>query len=477
MTSVTTWGLPPAQDVIETALAAATPDSDGCVVIVEDSSEVDVRFANNTTTTNGDRRDRRVTVVCFRETEGGMAAGTSRRGGDVDAVDLVHAALADAMGSPAADDAAPRLGPADVEKVGAEGAAGRYAEAPEETDLSVLAPVLSGLSGAFQRAVAAGHVLYGFAEHRRATQYLGSSTGVRLAHSQPTGALHLVARSPDGRASSWAGAGTASFEDVAIEALEERVVERLGWSKTRFEWSPGRYEVLLPPDAVADLMVDVMYAAGGRDAEDGRTVFSAPGGGTRVGETLAATPFALWSDPAQPGLECSPFLTASASNSDTSVFDNGLPIERTEWINEGRLNRLRYHRAGAARSGVTAAPYIDNLVLEVPGATASLDDMVARTERGLLLTCLWYIREVDPATLLLTGLTRDGVYVVEDGKVTGATTNFRFNESPVDLLSRATEVGATVRSLSRESGEYVNRTAMPPLRIPDFNMSTVSPAN
>ncbi len=124
MTSVTTWGLPPAQDVIETALAAATPDSDGCVVIVEDSSEVDVRFANNTTTTNGDRRDRRVTVVCFRETEGGMAAGTSRRGGDVDAVDLVHAALADAMGSPAADDAAPRLGPADVEKVGAEGAAG-----------------------------------------------------------------------------------------------------------------------------------------------------------------------------------------------------------------------------------------------------------------------------------------------------------------------------------------------------------------
>ena len=103
--------------------------------------------------------------------------------------------------------------------------------------------------------------------------------------------------------------------------------------------------------------------------------------------------------------------------------------------------------------------------------------MVARTERGLLLTCLWYIREVDPATLLLTGLTRDGVYVVEDGEVVGATNNFRFNESPVDLLARATEVGATVRALSRESGEYVNRTAMPPLRIPDFNMSTVSPAS
>jgi predicted Zn-dependent protease len=103
--------------------------------------------------------------------------------------------------------------------------------------------------------------------------------------------------------------------------------------------------------------------------------------------------------------------------------------------------------------------------------------MVARTKRGLLLTCLWYIREVDPATALVTGLTRDGVYVVEDGKVVGAANNFRFNESPVDLLARATEVGAPVRALGRELGEYLNRAIMPPLRIPDFNMSSVSQAS
>jgi predicted Zn-dependent protease len=102
--------------------------------------------------------------------------------------------------------------------------------------------------------------------------------------------------------------------------------------------------------------------------------------------------------------------------------------------------------------------------------------MVSQTERGLLLTCLWYIREVDPATMLLTGLTRDGVYVVEDGEVVGASNNFRFNESPVDLLARASEVGATQRALGREFGEYLNRTRMPPLRIPDFNMSSVSQA-
>jgi predicted Zn-dependent protease len=113
----------------------------------------------------------------------------------------------------------------------------------------------------------------------------------------------------------------------------------------------------------------------------------------------------------------------------------------------------------------------------VDGADATLEEMVSRTERGLLLTCLWYIREVDPATMLLTGLTRDGVYVVEDGEVVGAANNFRFNESPVDLLDRVTEVGISTRALGREFGEYVNRTRMPPLRVPDFNMSTVSRAS
>jgi predicted Zn-dependent protease len=111
------------------------------------------------------------------------------------------------------------------------------------------------------------------------------------------------------------------------------------------------------------------------------------------------------------------------------------------------------------------------------GGTASLDEMIASTERGLLLTCLWYIREVDPQTLLLTGLTRDGVYLVENGKVQGAVNNFRFNESPVDLLGRISEVGRTEHTLPREWNDYFTRTAMPPIRVGDFNMSTVSQAS
>ncbi|HSZ36553.1 MAG TPA: metallopeptidase TldD-related protein, partial [Acidimicrobiales bacterium] len=208
------------------------------------------------------------------------------------------------------------------------------------------------------------------------------------------------------------------------------------------------------------------------------TVFSKEGGGTRVGETITSLPFTLYGDPDEAGVECLPFVAAGASSSEVSVFDNGLPCPRTDWLRDGVLARLRYHRAGAAKSGTTMAPNIDNLILRCGDHDGgSVDDMVARTENGLLLTCLWYIRTVDPATLLMTGLTRDGVYVIENGKVVGAANNFRFNESPVDLLIRATEVGTPVRSLGRETGEYLNRAVMPTLRIPDYNMSTVSQAS
>ena len=121
-------------------------------------------------------------------------------------------------------------------------------------------------------------------------------------------------------------------------------------------------------------------------------------------------------------------------------------------------------------------PYTDNLVADA-GGTATTDEMVARTERGLLLTCLWYIREVDPQTMLLTGLTRDGVYLVEGGEVVGVVNNFRWNESPVDLLGRTSESGLSVPTLPREWSDYFTWAQMPALRIPDFNMSSVSPAS
>jgi predicted Zn-dependent protease len=276
------------------------------------------------------------------------------------------------------------------------------------------------------------------------------------------------------------------MEAISFAHMEDELWRRLEWATRSIALDAGRYEVILPPSGVADMMGSLyFYGLGGQDAEDGRTVFSAGGGGTggggtRVGERLTDIPFTLYGDPFEPGIECMPFVAAGSSSSESSVFDNALPVARTDWIRDGRLAHLRYHRAGAAHSGVEPASYIDNLILRAGGAAAAggtVDEMVARTERGLLLTCLWYIREVDPATGLLTGLTRDGVYVIEDGAVVGAANNFRFNESPVDLLARVTEVGTSVRTLGRELGEYLNRCIMPALRIPDFNMSSVSQAS
>jgi predicted Zn-dependent protease len=458
--------LEPADRVIESALDVAGPGA-GAVVVVSDTTEVDLRFAVNTMTTNGVRRHRRVTVIRFSGKNDAISAGISSSTGNADIADLVAAAEADADTSAPADDAAPLL----------EGsAASDFAEPPAETEPAIFNGVLSSLGGAFDRAKSARRVLSGYAEHAITTTYLGTSTGLRARNVLPTGKVELVARDDKGTRSSWMGQGSADLADVDLDAGEARLAERLSWADRQVAIPAGRYQVLMPPDAVADLVIMLGDATSGREAQEGRSVFSTPGGGTRLGQSITDLPFDLYSDPSAPGLECTPFEVATETTSDVSVFDNGATLDPTYWLRGGTLERLRYHRAQAARQGQTPTPPIDNLILEVPGSTTTLDEMIASTDRALLLTCLWYIREVDPITLLLTGLTRDGVYLVEHGEIVGAVNNFRFNESPVDMLAKTVEVGRTKRALSREWNEWFNRTAMPPLRVEDFNMSSVSPA-
>jgi predicted Zn-dependent protease len=222
------------------------------------------------------------------------------------------------------------------------------------------------------------------------------------------------------------------------------------------------------------MMIYLAWTMDGRGAQEGRTALSSPGGGTRVGERLTDLGLTLYSDPAAAGLECTPFVAATSSSERVSVFDNGMDVGRVDWIRDGVIDALAYPRAAAAEFEVPVTVPADNLLMT--GGTASLADMIAGTERGLLLTTLWYIREVDPAVLLLTGLTRDGVYLIEDGEVTAAVNNFRFNESPLDLLRRATQAGVSEVNLPREWGDFATRAAMPSLRIPDFHMSSVSQA-
>jgi predicted Zn-dependent protease len=463
------------QDTVERALAAARRGGE-TIVIADESSTANLRWAGNTLTTNGVAATRSLTVISVdRRADGtagvGMVARSGVTPGQVE--DIVREAEKAAAEASAAEDAADLV----------TGAAAYRCEdsswsAPASaTDFAVFRSFAAQLGDTLRGAEAAGRKLYGFAEHGVTATFLGTSAGVRARYDQPTGRLEVNAKSADLSRSAWAGAAARDFADVDVAALDAGLAERLGWQSRRLELPAGRYETLLPPTAVSDMLTYLYWSAGARDAAEGRTVFSKPGGGTRVGERLSAMPLDLFSDPGYPGAECAPFVVAHASGRDSSVFDNGLPSPRASWLSAGVLSALHSSRYSARLAGLPVAPSVDNLILSAPGASASLEAMIASTKRGLLLTCLWYIRLVDPQTLLLTGLTRDGVYLIEEGEVVGAVNNFRFNESPVGMLSRVLEAGATERTLPREWGDYFNRAAMPPLRVEAFNMSSVSQAS
>ncbi|WP_323792398.1 metallopeptidase TldD-related protein [Nocardioides sp.] len=451
--------------------AVATSIADDCIAIVTDKTSANLRWANNTLTTNGVMHGVSVTIISFVRHDGGVSTGsvTGSASDQAQVTALVQAADAAARASTPAEDAAPLVADAPT--------ASDWDDAPVPTDIGVYADVAPALGEAFGRAGAAGRILYGFVNHEMTTTYLGSTSGLRLRHVQPTGHYGCTAKNTALTNSAWVGGATRDFTDVDALAMDAEVATRLAWGERRVDLPAGRYDTILPPSAVADLMIDAYWYAGARDAFDGQSIYSKPGGGTRIGERLTAPGVHLYSDPGYPGLECAPFALASSSSNDASVFDNGLPLGRTDWLRDGELTSLLQTRHSAALTGHPVTPMVDNLVLEVEGATQSLEDLVAGTERGLLLTCLWYIREVDPQSLLLTGLTRDGVYLVENGEITGAVNNFRFNESPIDLLRRFSAASATHPSFSREWGDdYFSRTATPALRVPDFNMSSVSQA-
>jgi predicted Zn-dependent protease len=427
------------QDLVEQALSSATLP---CVAWVTERTEANLRWANNALITNGEMRSRRLTVTATAEVEGGTAAGTVSQ--EIASADEVGAVVTAAeqlsrTGRPA-EDAAPMVENYAHNDV--------WADPPETTSIEVLEKLAKGLGIAFERSEAARQLLFGFAEHAVETTYLGSSTGLRRRGVQPTGRLELNAKTADFAASAWLGRTTRDFFDVDVAEAAEELSTRLGWASRKIDLPAGRYETLLPPAAIADLMIYAYWTANARD-----------------------------SDPLYPGLETIPFVNFTSSLDDTSwAFDGGLPINATTWIDHGVLRELIRNRGHAVRTGAQPTPPPDNLIMD-GGGTANLQEMISNTDRGLLLTSLWYIREVDPERLLLTGLTRDGVYLVENGEVVGAVNNFRFNESPIELLGRITEIGVAELTLCREWNDYFNRTIMPTVRVPDFNMSTVSQAS
>ena len=454
-------------EAVEKALASSTADA--CVVLASVTHTANVRWANNTLTTNGVTTSNDVTVISIVGGGEPRASSVSRTGIDDTALtELVEISLAEARETLPAEDAATLLGSPAADDFGID---------PGELSIDTLRPVADGLAAAFDAARSRDEGRYGYAEQSVTTVYVGTSAGLRLRDERSDSRLELTGRSSDSSRSAWSGMSGITLDQLDVAALEADVAQRLDWSRRHHDIGAGHYETILPPSAVADLLIEAYWSMGALDAHEGHTVYSQSGGGTRVGESLTDLPLTLYSDPMMAGRESTPFVTAGTSSRLSSVFDNGLPLVRTDWIRDGKLNALLQTRHSASVTGLPVTPFVDNLAMVVKGATQSLADIVSSTERGLLLTCLWYIREVDPQSLLMTGLTRDGVFLVEGGEVIGAVTNFRFNESPVGMLRRITAASPTGNAFARELGDYFTRTQMPTLRIADFNMSTVSQAS
>lgn len=457
-----------AQDLIEKIVAKAT--SQDCVVIVTDKTQANLRWANSTLTTNGVIQEREITVIAFVAMDGGIAAGAISRTQINE--DEIESAIDEAIRS------ARSAGPAeDAQELAKDIQAGNWDGAHVPTDSGVFSRFAPELGEMLKKSTLDSIELFGYAEHTHETTWVGSKGGMRLRHDGPIGRVEMTGKSHQRSRSTWEGIETHDFTNVSIPAIDKKIRERLEWQAKKIDLPAGKYDTILPSGSVGDLLTYMMWVSDARSAWEGQSVFSKKGGGTRVGEKLTDVPVNLYSDPKNALLPFDSHLTQTESSPFGSVFDNGQAHKRVDWLKEGVLTSLIQTRATAALTSLPFTPMGNNVILEVPGATGTLEDCISRVEHGLLLTTFWYIRMVDPNSLLLTGLTRDGVYYVKNGEVQGATNNFRWNDSPVSALSRIASAGASQWTQPREWAGDITQMYMPPLVIRDFNMSTVSPGN
>jgi predicted Zn-dependent protease len=294
----------------------------------------------------------------------------------------------------------------------------------------------------------------GFLEFNASAIAVANSAGLFAYHRTTAADFSMTARTPDGTGSGWASAGARDWHAFDTAASGRIAAQKAVASRNPATLEPGPYTAVLEPQAVNDLVPLLGNALNARSADEGRSPFSKAGGGTRIGETVADRRVTLYSDPADPALLGAP-------------FDNeGLPIKRTVWIEKGVLRNLAYSRFWAQKQGKqpTGAPLAGGFALT--GGTKST--LIAECERGILVTHFFYIRSLDPRTVLQTGLTRDGTFLIEKGKITKSLKNFRWNESPLLMLNRLEDIG---RAQPTAAGRL-----MPALRIKGFDFTSLSDA-
>jgi predicted Zn-dependent protease len=415
------------------------------------------RFAAGEITTSGESTDTTVSIV---STIGKRRASASTNVLD-DASLRRTVELSERLArlSPEDPEIMPELGPQSYSPVG--GFIEATAELGPEARTAAAKRVIDS---AIATGRPAGDVFVaGFLEANAGARAIANSKGLFAYHRSTDANLSTTVRTPDGTGSGWASAGARNWGAINPAALGERAAQKAVASRNPTAIEPGMYTVVLEPQAVADLVPLLGGAFNGRSADEGRSPFSKKGGGTKIGEKIADERVTLYSDPADPDLLASPF------------DGEGLPIQRRVWIENGILKNLTYTRYWAQKQNVTPTGGGGGFGgggfpggLKMAGGTKSVDDLIAGTQRGILVTHFFYIRSLDQRTVMLTGLTRDGTFLIENGKITRSLKNFRWNESPLFMLGK-------IEDLSRAEPTSAGQV-MPAIRAKDFNFTSLSDA-
>jgi predicted Zn-dependent protease len=305
-----------------------------------------------------------------------------------------------------------------------------------------------------KKAIAAG-----FLEDNTGYAAMMNTKGLFAYNTSTNTNFSVTVRTEDGKGSGYATRGYNDVTKLDTKTATQIAADKAVKSATAKAIEPGKYTVILEPAAVAVLLENVFFALDARTADEGRSFMSKPGGQTRLGEKMVDERVNVWSDPLNPELPTSPW------NGD------GRPQEKVNWIEKGVMKNFTWSRYWAEKKNAKAIPGPDAIIME--GGNKSLEELIKGTKKGVLVTRLWYIRSVDPQTLLLTGLTRDGTFYIENGEIKYPVKNFRFNESPIIMLNNLEELGKQERTVSVESNiNYL----LPPLKVRDFTFSSLSDA-
>jgi predicted Zn-dependent protease len=422
--------------------------ADECEVNLNCTDAGNIRYARNSVTTSGMTSQTQLVVASAFGKKLGIA--TINEFDDASLEKVVRRSEELAQLAPENPEYVPFLGPQTYDKTET------FVQSTAATSPKLRSDLVAA---SLKTAKDAKAIAAGFLEDNTGYAAMMNSRGLFAYNTFTNTNFSVTVRTEDGKGSGYATRGYNDITKMDTKAATQIATDKAVRSATAKAIEPGKYTVILEPAAVAVLLENIFFNMDARQADEGRSFLSKPGGGNKLGEKMVDERVNIYSDPHNPELPTS------------SWTGDGRPQEKVYWIEKGVIKNLTYSRYWAEKQKAKAVPSPDGAIMQ--GGTKSLEELIKGTKKGVLVTRLWYIRSVDPQTLLLTGLTRDGTFYIEDGAIKFPVKNFRFNESPIIMLNNLEELGKAERTVSVESN---TNYLLPPLKIRDFTFSSLSDA-